>query len=173
MAPSDLKSKLSIAAKAVVAEGTTIYATQILTAVPKAIWEQRTLDSNGIPAGVDPMNGTTIENALTGYTLTPQTPKAQVSLQIPIEYLQFTTYGPQIPVHWSAPILPLTDTFSGQTVHDTIGDQLATPNRATLIDAINKAGFSVNPQVDVSSLVDAAAGALLGAPELRYLGEAR
>jgi hypothetical protein len=119
------------------------------------------------------MSGTTVDNALTGYTLTPQTPKPQTSLEILIRNLAFTDVGPQIPIAWSAPVVSTTDPFTDETVHHTITDQLATGNRDTLIKAINLAGFTVDPKVDVSSLADVTAGALLGASELRYLGEAR
>jgi hypothetical protein len=170
--PAGLVSTLSIALGALVDEGATVYATQILASVPKAIWQQRELDHNGVPAGVDPMNGTTVDNALTGFMLVPQAPPPQPGPNIPIEYLLLTNDGPPIPVAWSTPVLPASDPFAQQTVHATIADALAVPNRATLIAAINNAGFRVNTQVDVSSLADAGAGALLWAPQLRYLGEA-
>jgi hypothetical protein len=173
ISPADLTSTLTITASAQVDEGTIIYATQILGGAPKAVWEQRDLDSNGIPVGIDPMNDTTVDNALSGYILVPQTPKAQASLEIPIRYLAYTTYGPQIPIAWSKPVVATSDPFTNQTVHDTVADALATPNRATLIAAINQAGFTVDTQVDVSSLANATSGALLWAPQLRYLGEAR
>lgn len=173
MKPDDLAATLTIKASAQVDEGAVIYATQMLDAVPKAVWEHRELDSNGVPAGVDPMNDTLVADALTGYRLVPQTPTPQASLEIPIRYLAYTNDGAQIAVAWSTPVVSANDPFTDQTVHDTIADPIATANRATLIAAINQAGFAVDPQIDVSTLADATSGALLWPPQLRYLGEAR
>lgn len=171
--PADLSSELTITASASADEESTLYATMILNGVPKAVWEQRDRDSNGVPVNVDPMKDTVIDKALTGYTLVPTAQPAQPSVEVPIQYLAYTTEGPQIPVAWSEPVVTTTDPFDGETVHGSIGDSLATANRATLIHAINQAGFGVGTQVDVSSLADATSGALLWPPQLRYLGEAR
>jgi len=171
--PADFTSVLTITASANEATEATIYATQTLGGVPKAVWEQRNLDGNGVPTGVDPLNDTTIANALKGYSLEPMVPDPQKSLPIPMRYLQFTDIGQPVLLSWSAPSLPDSDPFSNETVHDTIADTLATGNRSAMIAAIQAAGFGVASAVDVAALADATSGSLLAPPELRYLGEAR
>lgn len=173
IAPTDFTSVLTITASANEPTEATIYATQTLGGVPKAVWEQRNLDSNGVPSGVDPLNNTVLAGALKGYALNPKVPDPQKSLPIPLRYLQFTDVGPPVPLAWSAPSPAQSDPFSDETVHGTIADSLATANRTAMISAIQIAKFDVDAAIDITALADAASGSLLAAPRLRYLGEAR
>jgi hypothetical protein len=163
-------------------EDVTIYATQAVGAVPKAVWENRPL-VNGVPQGVDPLNDTVISNALTGMTLTPMVPVPDHTLPIPLDRLQYTT-DDKLALAWSAPVVADDDPFSDETVHATIQDPTAVANRSAIISAINRIryplgnpiapfAFAVNPAPDVAALADPASGSLLAPPMLRYLVEAR
>jgi hypothetical protein len=163
-------------------EDVTIYATQIVGAVPKAVWENRPL-VNGVPQGVDPLNDTVISNALTGMTLTPMVPDPDHTLKIPIDRLQFTT-DEKLALAWSNPVVADDDPFSDETVHATIQDPTAVANRSATLAAINGIryplgnptapfAFAVNPAPDVAALADPTSGSLLAPPMLRYLVEAR
>jgi len=167
--PPAFSSALSLTAKS--SEDSIILVDRILSAVPKAVWEQRDRDGNGVPQIADPLNDTVLPNVLTGAQLTPKAPCPQRSLAVPIQWLQYTTDSDKPPLAWSQPVLLDSDTFNDETVHGTIA--AAAPNRAQLIAAINRAGFAVDAQPEVGALADAGSGALLAPPALRYLVEAR
>jgi hypothetical protein len=155
-------------------ENSTFDAVMVVTGVSKAMWEKRDFDSNGVPQNVDPLNDTTIPEVLTGFTLVPTVPPPdQTPLPIPLENLQYTIDPAIQSLQWSDPVVQDSDSFpGGATVQNTIGDTLATANRAAIIASINRSGFAVSPQVDVSSLADPATSYLLAPAQLRYLGEA-
>jgi hypothetical protein len=143
-------------------------------ATPKAVWEKRDLDGNGVPQNVDPVNGTTISNVLTGFDLVPTVPPPKHSLPIDLINLQFTTDLQMQTLAWSVPAVQTSDPFTpAQTVVSTIGGDRAKGNRSALIDSINRSGFAVRGDIDVATLADPAATYLLASPALRYLGEAR
>jgi hypothetical protein len=155
-------------------ENSQFLAVMQLQNISKAMWEKRDFDSNGVPNGVDPLNDTTIPNVLTGFTLVPTVPPPdKTPLPIPLENLKYTIDPAIQTLTWSKPVVQTSDPFTSvETVQNTIGSARATANRTTLIASINRAGFAVNPAVNVSSLADLATSYLLAAPELRYLGEA-
>jgi hypothetical protein len=145
-----------------------------LSNISKAMWEQRSFDSNGVPQNVDPLNDTTITNVLTGFTLVPTVPPPDHTLPILLENLQYTIDPALQTMNWSAPVVQTTDPFTNdQTVQNTIGGERATANRTAMIAAINRAGFAVSPTVDVATLADPATSYLLAPTVLRYLAEAR
>ncbi len=143
--------------------------------ISKAMWEARDFDSNGVPQNVDPLNDTTINNVLTGFTLIPWVPPPDVTLPILLQNLQYTIDPALQTLTWSDPVVQTADPFDAamQTVQNTIGTANPTANRAALIASINRSGFAVSTEVDVSTLADPATTYLLAQPALRYLGEAR
>lgn len=146
----------------------------LLGNISKAMWEKRDFDSNAVPQNVDPVNGTTISNVLTGFKLVPTVPPPdQTPLPIPLENLQYTIDENIQKFVWSVPVVQTTDSFASQTVPGTIAATPATSNRPSIINAVNRAGLSVATAVDVSLLASAATYYLLASPMLRYLGEAK
>ncbi|MFO1431301.1 MAG: DUF6603 domain-containing protein [Candidatus Competibacteraceae bacterium] len=141
--------------------------------ISKALWQKREFDKNGVPIGVDPLNDTTIPNVLTGFTLAPKAQPPDHRLSIQVENLQYTRSGASQTLAWSKPVIQPSDPFKDETVAGTIGVERAAANRSALIAAINRAGFAVSNQVDVSTLAKQATNSLLAQPVRRYLGEAR
>jgi hypothetical protein len=156
-------------------EDSIFHAVMQLSNISKAMWEARNFDANGVPKNVDPLNDTTVNNVLTGFTLIPFVPPPDVTLPILLQNLQYTIDPALQTLTWSAPVVQTQDPFDPdtQTVQNTIGEAVPTANRAALIAAVNRSGFSVSPAVDVSTLSDPVTTYLLAQPSLRYLGEAR
>lgn len=145
-----------------------------LANIPKAMWEQRSFDANGVPQNVDPLNDTTIKNVLSGFTLVPTVPAPDHLPPIPLQNLQYTIDPALQAMHWSTPVVQTGNPFSNQqTVQNTIASDRAAANRAAMIAAATRAGFAVSPDVDVSSLANVATSYLLAPTVLRYLGEAQ
>jgi len=144
-----------------------------LQSVSKALWEKREFDGNGVPQNVDPMNGTTIPNVLSGFALIPTVPPPDHTLPIALENLKYTIDPAIQSLAWSEPVVQTSDPFTTEQVASTIGTPSVTANRTALIAAIQRAGFGVSTAVDVSTLADPATNYLLAPPALRYLGEAR
>ena len=170
--PSAFKSDLTLAITT--DEDSQFDAVMVVTGVSKAMWEKRNFDSKGVPQNVDPLNDTTIPEVLTGFTLVPTVPPPdQTPLPIPLENLQYTVDPAIQLLKWSHPVVQTSDAFpADRTVQNTIGTDLAAANRAAIIASINRSGFAVATDVDVSSLADPATSYLLAPAELRYLGEA-
>ncbi|HEV2789967.1 MAG TPA: DUF6603 domain-containing protein, partial [Solirubrobacterales bacterium] len=143
----------------------------VLGNVPKALWEPREFDQHGVPVGVDPVNDTTIENALVGFALEGKVPPPDHTLPIPLEYLQYTI-DPNIQhFKWSDAPAPTADPFGDETVWETIDDAGATASRNSLVGAIKAEGLPVPGEVDVSELADEATYDLIAPPVLSLLGE--
>jgi hypothetical protein len=169
---TDFKSNLTLACET--EEDSQFDAVYALVNIPRAMWEQRSFDSNGVPQNVDPVNNTTINNVLSGFTLLPTVPPPDHTLPIPLENLQYTTDPALQAMHWSTPVVQTGNPFtSTQTVQNTIGSDRAAANRSAMIAAATRAGFAVSPSVDISSLANPATSYLLAPTVLRYLGEAR
>jgi len=152
-------------------EDSQFLAVRVLRNVPKSLWQKKDFDSHGVPQGVDPLNDTTIGDAVVGYTLVPYVAPPDHTLPIQIDNLKYTI-DPNIQhFTWSDPYYPTTDSFAGETVPATIDASPATSNRPKLIDAMIAAGLPVSATVDVGDLANPSTNYLLAPPVLRYLGE--
>jgi hypothetical protein len=145
----------------------------VLGNVPKALWEPRKFDSHGVPVAVDPVNDTTIENALVGFALTGKVEPPDHTLEIPLEYLEYTIAEPVRSFEWSTAPAPTSDRFGEETVWGTIGDPATTRCRSALVAAIAAQGLPVPAAIEVSELADQTTYDLIAPPVLRLLGEQR
>ncbi len=173
VANGDFSSAIVISATST--EDSVFDAVMVLSNVAKALWELRSFDSHATPQNVDPVNDTTIDNVLTGFTLIPTVPPPdQTPLPIPLQYLQYTIDPNIQSFSWSVPVVETSDPFTpSQTVASTIAAAPATSNRPALLAAMLRAQLDVAQSVDVSTLAAANSNYLLAEPELRYLGEAK
>ena len=170
---ADFHSSITLGGSASDDSTSILVANPVLKNIPRALWEKRAFDANAVPVGVDPVNGTTFNNVLAGFTLVPTAPTSGHTLPIPLQQLQYTTDpNPQV-FAWSTPVVESSDPFGSETVFGTIGSGAAATNRPALFDALGRAGFALDTDIDVGRLADAATDYLLQPPALRYLGEAR
>jgi hypothetical protein len=149
-----------------------LHAYRRFTGAPKALWENKSFDHNGVPH-VDPKQGltdSTIPNALTGLTLIPFLDRPDRTLPVPLESLLFTLDAEEA-FAWSGATPPASDPFTDQTVAGTIATTTVAAVRNALLGALAGQGVSVSTSVDVSRLADPARTDLEAAPRLRLLGE--
>lgn len=154
-------------------EDSTLCGVRTFGNAPKALWETKAF-VNGVPQ-VDPGTGltdSTIPDALNGYVLIPEVPPAAHTLEIPLEVLQFTL-GDVLEFSWSSPEYATTDSFTDQTVADTITDTRVADVRDLTLKAMAGQGLTVGDTVSVASLADPANDDLMAAPALSLLGEQR
>lgn len=171
--PPDFQPTLAVDVTTV--EESSFDAVRRLSNSPKALWENKTFDSNGVPQ-TDPttaLSATTVPNTLQGYDLVPTVVPPDHTLPIPLETLLFTLDEHIQSFSWSTPTVATTDSFSSQTVAGTINTSTVNGVRNQLLNAILQQGISLNPQINVASLADPANNDLLAAPLLRLLGEQR
>ncbi len=142
-----------------------------LANVATALWQHRTLDSHGVPQGVDPLKGTTIQNVATGVRIAPHAPDPHHTRAIPREWLLYTEDEQVQPVAWSGSSPPSSDPFTNETVWGTIAEAPVAANRAALVAAVTAAGLPVPEKIDIDELATEAAFDLLEPPALRLLGE--
>ena len=154
-------------------EDSVLQAIRRFTHAPKALWEKKSFDAHGVPQ-VDPKTGlkqSTIPDALVGLTLIPYVSPPDTTLPIPLESLQ-NTLDPKIqPFAWSPGIAPTVDSFTDQTVAETIAAPEVAGVRGALLDALAEQGVCVNTAVNVAGLKNPANNDLQAAPRLRLLGE--
>lgn len=170
-APADFTSAYQVSITS--DENSTFQAVPVLANVPKALWEVKSFDQNGVPQNVDPLNNTTIPNALIGFKLIPSPPEPRHTLPIQLVNLQYTI-DPNIQHFvWSDPYYPTADSFSAETVTSTIAGPLAEANRPQLLTAMQNAGLPVlgESAVNVGDLADQTTNYLLAPPVLSLLGE--
>lgn len=148
-------------------------ATPLLRNVPKALWEKRRFDRNGVPTGVDPVRGTTIDDVAVGVTLAGVGPPPEHTLPIPLRYLDYTTAEQVEPLVFSRPTAPAGDPFRDETVWDTVDVRPARSNRPLLAAAAAAAGMEVPSALDVRELTRRSTAGLQASPFLRLLGEQR
>jgi hypothetical protein len=144
------------------------------TNAPKALWENKTYDSHGVPQ-VDPstaLKQSGIPNALVGLTLVPYVTEPDILPRaVPLDSLLFTLDDNVQPFAWSPGIAPTHDTFTDQTVASTITAQAVVGVRSLLLGAMAAQGVTVETTVDVARLTNPANNDLQAAPRLRLLGE--
>ena len=154
-------------------EDSTLYGVRVLRNAPKALWETKNF-SNGVPQ-VDPSTGltnSTVPNTLGGFVLIPEAPDADVTLDVPLPLLEFTLEAVQ-PYSWSAPTFATTDTFTTQTVANTITDPSVSKVRSALLSALANQSITIDTSVAVDSLADSTNNDLMAEPTRRLLGEER
>jgi hypothetical protein len=145
----------------------------VISKVPTALWQTRDFDKNGVPKDLDPLNGTTIDGAYTGFAISPLVTAKDHTLPIPIGNLDYTIVSPVRKFAWTDATGPATDPFDGQTVWDTIAAPGPHAVRSQLVDAIARQQWPVPGQIDVTELSSLDAYDLLANPTLRLLGEQR
>lgn len=151
------------------------HAEPLLRNVPKALWERREFDDNGVPIGVDPVDRTTIEDVAVGTTLSGVAREPEHTLPIPLRWLDYTT-APQVePLVLARPIVPSSDPFGRETVWGTVDAPLARGNRDVMATVAGAAGLAVpRPDaIDVRELTSRTTAGLQAPPQLRLLGEQR
>lgn len=156
-------------------QGARFHAEPLLRNVPKALWERRQFDRNGVPLGVDPVRRTTIDDVAVGTTLTGVGLEPEHTLPIPLRWLDYTT-APQVePLVFPRPTAPSGDPFGRETVWDTVDASLARGNRDVLTDVAGRAGLAVPRPgaIDVRELTSRTTAGLQAPPQLRLLGEQR
>ena len=179
---SDFHSALTLAIHAT-SPGDGFHTTPILKNVPKALWDHRNYDGAGIPRDVDPLNGTTIQDVLVGWTLTPVPQKPDQTAEVETALLT-TQLEAASRFTWSAarpaPIAPgpAPSTDIPTLVREGLsslaaGIQATTAARARMLGAIASAGFAIATDSDVAeleqtmdhlALLDPPVSALLGQP---------
>jgi hypothetical protein len=149
-----------------------MHAIRRLSNAPKALWENKTFDPNGVP-NVDPskaLTQSTIPDALVGLTLIPYTSNVDYTRSVPLESLLFTLDDIE-PFAWSPGVPPTTDPFTDQTVAGTIAAPAVNKVRGMLLGALAAQGVIVDTTVDVSRLANPDNDDLQAAPRLQLLGE--
>ena len=177
LASADFSPALTLTITA--SEGTSkLSASHRLTNAPRALWEKKTFDANGVPQ-IDPQTGltnATIPSALVGLTLTPMVDPADVTLPIPLVSLEFSDEGADRQFGWSQGIAPADAVFTKQqTVANTIADTVVAGVRDALLEALGPLGVLLAPAgTPVEALVDVSgiAGSLQAAPRSHLLGAA-
>jgi hypothetical protein len=169
-----------LAVDIVCSEATTFHAIRLLKNVPKAFWKKPDFpaDKKQGPKIDDPLNDTTIKNALVGFRLIPfAEPADRTPCPIDKKHLEYQVDENNIErFNWSSPALPQIATFPGVTVADTIGGAdpgyHAPANRDALLRAIRQAGLPVASAIDAGDLAKAARTYLADAPMMALLGAA-
>ncbi|WP_051324775.1 DUF6603 domain-containing protein [Candidatus Solirubrobacter pratensis] len=152
-------------------EDSEFHADPVVRNVPAALWRQRQFDSHGVPVGVDPLNGTTVDGVAVGFTITPFVKPPDHTLPIKLVDLEYTIADPIKPFAWTDAIAPETDPFTDQTVWGTIAAAGPASVRSALVAAIASEGRAMPKTIDVSELSTQAAYDLVANPVLRLLGE--
>jgi len=138
----------------------------------KALWENKSFDSNGVPQA-DPataLTQTTIPNTLQGYQLVPTVTPPDHTLPIPLPTLEFTLED-VVSFSFNEPTYSTADSFTDQTVAGTITDTAVVGVRSQLLTAMQQQGVTINTSINVTSLNNTANNDLLAAPQLDLLGE--
>ncbi|MBR8657258.1 hypothetical protein KDH83_28465, partial [Achromobacter sp. Marseille-Q0513] len=154
-------------------EDSTLQAVRMLSNAPKALWEVKQLDANGVPQ-VDPgtaLTDASFANALVGLSLSPCVAPPDTLCPVPLESLLYTLDDDIRPFAWSPGQPPAGDDFSGQTVAGTIASAPAARQRGLLLAALAPLGVNVDTQVNGARLATPATNDLESAPRLRLLGE--
>lgn len=136
-------------------EDSTLQAVRMLSNAPKALWEVKQLDANGVPQ-VDPgtaLTDASFANALVGLSLSPCVAPPDTLCPVPLESLLYTLDDDIRPFAWSPGQPPAGDDFSGQTVAGTIASAPAARQRGLLLAALAPLGVNVDTQVNVARLV--------------------
>ncbi|XWN35203.1 MAG: DUF6603 domain-containing protein [Roseivirga sp.] len=146
-------------------ENSAFHAIKNYGSVPKALWDISTEIG-------DPVNDTTLDNVLTGFTLKPYVaPPDSSKVPIDLTNLQYTI-DPNIQSYlWSVPYVSTQDPFKEETVATTIEGPAATNNRPKLLAAIIASGLAIDSTIEVEELSSAAKSDLTAQPALRLLGE--
>jgi len=168
-APSGLTSKHIVTITS--SENSSFRASKTLGKVAKGLWQPVPFDKNGNPILGNPVQDTTINGVLTGFTIVPYVAPPKHTLPITLANLQYTL-APEFQYFiWSDTYIATESEFEGDTVENTIMSPLAVANRDLLLEAILINGPGINPNVKVALLADPATNYLLAQPLMRLLGE--
>ena len=172
IAAADFKPALTLSLAAGADQRSKLLAVRQLTNAPKALWEQKSFDANGVPQ-VDPAKALTessVANALIGLKLIPKVDPPDFTRPIPLEALLFTLDGVE-PFAWSTGAAPASDPFASETVAGTIAAAGPTRVRSAMVGALAGQGVILDSAIDVSRLANPAGNELSETPRLRLLGE--
>ncbi|MGN6566471.1 MAG: DUF6603 domain-containing protein [Flavipsychrobacter sp.] len=167
-AAADLQSEHVIT---ITGENSIFRAIKTLGKVAKGLWEPVAFDSNGNPKMDAPLDNTTINDVLTGYTLMPYVAPPDQTLPVTLENLLYSVISPTIDCNWGNPYVPTEGDFEGDTVENTIMTALAINNRDLLVQAMIDDGLALATDIDVSVLTDSTTSYLLAEPVMSLLGE--
>jgi hypothetical protein len=150
-------------------EAVKFHAVRILRNIPKSFWKKADFPDGKAP-DVNPVQDTTIGNALVGFRLVPFADRPDYTRQIDAGHFRFTTDEEHIQhFRWSAGVVPSGGSFAGATVEQTITGTNAV--RDPILAAIREAGFPVAATVDPGDLGKPTTY-LHDAPVMALLGEA-
>jgi len=153
-------------------EDSVFHATQQLASAPKALWQNQTFTSHGVPR-IDPKTGlvdTTIPDTLAGVALVPYLDRPDHTTPVPLSSLLYTLDDVQ-PFAWSPGVPPTSDPFTDQTVAGTIATPIVTAVRTTLLEALAGQGIAIDAVVSIAELANPGGDDLQAAPRLRLLGQ--
>lgn len=139
----------------------TMTATAVKHKVPGALWNK---DAHQHPVG----DSAVINNALIGFELTPDPVAPDRTLPIDSELLRYTVDANIQHFQWAAPSVSTSDSFTNQTIAETIDSSQAQQNRDKILNALPDY-LSISKNVDVSALERE--DEFLAEPRLRLLGE--
>ncbi len=149
----------------------TLQSIRILNNIPSSLWAKKAFDGNAVPVISDPLNNTTLPNAVVGYRIIPIVLTPDRTLPIELQYLQYTLDLNLQSFILSTPFIPTSDSFKDDTVEATIMNQIAQNNRKLLLAVLNQFMPDLSLTVDVTNLADPTTSDLLAEPQMRLLGE--
>lgn len=144
----------------------------IFDSVPKALWEYREPQDNGIPKI---SSGTaTITDVMTGFRLIPKKPVPPEQLPPMKMKLLLFSRSDAVTFDWKFPVIPPGTAYPCETtVWNTVAGPEATINRPLLLGAAQSLGFHITSIVDVEPLTSKAQSELLDIPSFRRPGETK
>lgn len=143
-------------------------AVRILSNVPRALWEKKIFDGNGVPKGID-LSNPTIKNVLVGYKISPDVHEPDRTLPIYEEKLKYSNDNTR-DFEQIDPSTEESDNFSpDDTVSSTIDSYRAKSNRLWFLNVMNLSNLPGPKDIDVSNLANY--DYLIMPPMLRLLGE--
>lgn len=142
---------------------------------PKALWEVKEFDANGVPK-TDPttaLTAATVTDTLKGYDLLPFVTPPDHLLPIPKEALEYTIDEQIQHFSWSDPICATSDPFTDQTVAATIAAAPVPTVRDALFAAMLDQLLDIDTTLDLGGLATPGSNDLMAEPHMRLLGEQR
>jgi hypothetical protein len=173
IAPEKFQPTLTIDVRS--SEESRFVAVRSFADAPKALWEVKQFDANGVPQ-TNPATDLTAANVtdtLKGYDLLPTVADPDHTLPIPKHALEVTTEGQPQRFAWSKASFATCDSFSKETVAGTISTAPVSAVRDAWFAAMLDQMLVIETHVDVASLATPGSNDLLAEPLLRLLGEQR
>jgi hypothetical protein len=173
IAPEKFQPTLTIDIRS--SEESRFVAVRSFAVAPKALWEVKQFDANGVPQ-TNPATDLTAANVtdtLKGYDLLPTVADPDYTLPIPKHALEVTTEGQPQRFAWSKASFATSDSFSKETVAGTISTAPVPAVRDAWFAAMLEQMLEIDTHADVANLATPGNNDLLAEPLLRLLGEQR